>query len=111
LDPKFGDYTTMCALEERQHGNQSWIDPSLYGGGTIARDLKEGHFFLLEKRSQSQYGERTTQSDGVKTIDNEYDIWKIVSTYFESLHPFIAHNKNYYSCVQLIFRVIERYKK
>jgi len=65
---------------------------------------------MLEKRSQSQYRDCTTQLDEAKMFD-EYDIWKMVSTYFESLHHFVAHSKNDYSCVQLIFRVIERYKK
>jgi hypothetical protein len=49
LHPKFEDRATMCALEGRQHGNQSWVTPSQYGLGPMARDSKEGRFFLPEK--------------------------------------------------------------
>jgi hypothetical protein len=42
-----------------------------YMGNPMAKDSKEGHFFLPEKRFQSQYGDCTTQLDGLKTFDNE----------------------------------------
>jgi hypothetical protein len=47
-----------------------------YIGSLMAKDSKEGYFFLPEKWFQSQYGDCTTLLDEAKTFDNECMIFR-----------------------------------
>lgn len=77
----------------------------------MARGSEDGHFFLLKKKFQSQYGYHTAQSDEVKAFDNEcITLGDDFSYIWHHCIIFIGNRKNSYSCVQFNCIVIKQYQ-